>query len=72
MSIVLITMAFNQLSNEYSDHSILVFSVPLSKKTTSTILVKQLNVAQLGRMELFPNNENTEGFTFPSGKKLSL
>lgn len=59
-------MASNQLSNEYSDHSILVFSVPLSKKNTSTLLVKQLNVAQLGRMQLFPNNENDDGFNWSS------
>ena len=50
------------LSNEYSDHSIL-------KLDTKILKVNNLNVAQLGRFQLFPNNEVPEGFSWESTLK---
>jgi len=54
------------LENEYSDHSILTLRVPASKISDDTFYVKQLNVSQLGRVQLFPNNEVEEGFNWSS------
>ena len=44
-----------RLENEYSDHTLLRLEHPDLK-------INQLNVAQLGRIEIFPNNRFPEGF----------
>ncbi|CAK7994575.1 Hypothetical protein POVR1_LOCUS99 [uncultured virus] len=49
----------NLLSNEYSDHTVL-------KLKTDSLSITQLNVAQLGRFQLFPNERVTEGFNWSS------
>lgn len=47
------------LSNDYSDHTVL-------KLDTGVLKVIQLNVAQLGRFQIFPNDRVPEGFNWSS------
>lgn len=49
----------NLLSNEYSDHSLLSLD-------SGKIKINQLNVAQLGRFQIFPNDRVAEGFNWSS------